>query len=172
MKIPLVLVGLTLVVVNLSCSRAITKADYDQGIDFSNYKSFEWMARPQKKGVDPFVENSLLEKRIKNAANKELLAKGYRRQMTGDPDFLVVYYVDVEGKLDLGAYGYGYYGGFYRPDVLQYNEGTLILDFVDPDSNELIWRGWYAGAIKGRAMREKEIHRAVRHILEKFPPEE
>ena len=172
MKIPLVLVGLTLMMVNLSCSRAIIKADYDQEIDFANYKSFDWMARPQKKGVDPFVENTLLEKRIKNAANTELTAKGYQRQTTADPDLMVVYYVGVKGKLDVRAYGYGYWGGFYGPDVRQYNEGTLILDFVDPESNELVWRGWYAGAIKGRAIREKEIHRAVRHILEKFPPEE
>ena len=41
-------------------------------------------------------------------------------------------------------YGRGYGGGV--PYVRSYKEGTLILDFVDPETMQLIWRGWAVGA--------------------------
>jgi len=74
-----------------------------------------------------------------------------------------------------GSYGYGFgyggcaYGG-YGYDDYGY-EGILILDFIDAKSNELIWRGWYADEVEDGEIGEKKINKAVKHILEKFPPE-
>jgi len=70
-----------------------------------------------------------------------------------------------------GGYGYGGYGyGGYGYDDYGY-EGILILDFIDAESNELIWRGWYANDVDDGEIGEEQINKAVKHILEKFPPE-
>ncbi len=85
--------------------------------------------------------------------------------------------------------GYEYtaysYKGFYdaeEQDVRQYKEDTLslgfldlesnelilILDFIDPESKQLVWQGWYVGAIEDREITEADIKKAVRHVLEEF----
>ncbi len=47
----------------------------------------------------------------------------------------------------------------------------MILDFVDPESNELLWRGWYVSEIRDGQVSEKKINKAVKRILNKIPPE-
>ncbi len=73
------------------------------------------------------------------------------------------------------SYGYGYgprhYGhGTYA--LHQYKEGTVTLDFIDAESNKLLWRGWYVGAVADGEISEEKIYTAVKHILEEFPPDE
>ena len=69
------------------------------------------------------------------------------------------------------GYGPGYYGGGGL-DAYQYKEATLILDFIDPASNDLIWRGVYIDEIDDSGIiTEDKINEAVKYILEKFPPE-
>ena len=63
-----------------------------------------------------------------------------------------------------GGYGYRGYGGY------AYQEATLSLDFVDAESNELLWRGWYVGKIRDGQLSEKKINKAVKRIIKKFPP--
>ena len=83
------------------------------------------------------------------------------------------------GRYGYGRYGYGRYGhgGFYgysgsRPERLktgEYKQVTLILEFVDPDSDQLIWRGRYVGAVMDWEISERKIRDAVNRIFRKFP---
>ena len=60
-------------------------------------------------------------------------------------------------------------------DVYQYEEGTLVLDFVDGISKELIWRGVGTGEIDRYAspeQQDKGINEAIYKILRNFPPPE
>ncbi len=55
----------------------------------------------------------------------------------------------------------------------EYLEGTLILDIVDDRNSKLIWRGWASGALDHDPRPDKVrmyVNKAVRKILEKFPP--
>ena len=55
----------------------------------------------------------------------------------------------------------------------EFEEGSLILDFVDPESNKLIWRGSAKAQIDSvdtPEKREKLINAAVNEILGKYPP--
>jgi hypothetical protein len=56
-----------------------------------------------------------------------------------------------------------------------YEVGTLILDFVDADSRELIWRGSAEAVMDvsvGPEYRKKKINEAVGMVLTYFPPVE
>jgi len=199
--------GLAVLTAVIGCSRALVKSDYDREVNFAKYKTFGWMAQPQKSGSEPLEQYTLSEKRIKKAMEKELTAMGYQKQTTKTPDFLIVYHVTVEDLSDAtsngnGSRGYGYkdygyggyghgfshrrfghhgfshgfgYGGGYGGGGYGYDdygyEGILILDFIDAKSNELIWRGWYADEVDGGEISEKKIRKAVKHILEQFPPQ-
>ena len=96
----------------------------------------------------------------------------------------MVYYVKVNDKVNVISNGYGYYPGYYGLgygssfygagglDVYEYKEGTIVLDFVDFKSKELIWRGLYSGEIdRSGIISEKKINKAVKEILKQFPPE-
>jgi len=77
------------------------------------------------------------------------------------------------GHHGFSHYGYGY-GGYGYPGYgyVDYGyEGTIILDIIDAESNELVWRGSYAAAVDDSGISEKKIKKAVKHILEKFPPQ-
>jgi len=187
-----VLLGLCLMIGLMSCSRSLVKSDYDREINFANYKTYDWMAEPEKPGNNGLVRNTLFEKRFKKAVDKELTANGFQKR-TEKPDFLIAYYIRVKDKIDVTStgfdywpayYGFGFrsrlYGFGYRSrffgasslDVRQYKEGTLILDFVDPETKELIWRGWYSGMIDdASSIKVKKLNNAVEHILEQFPPQ-
>ncbi len=78
-----------------------------------------------------------------------------------------------------GGYGYGphrrYWGGNWEPggiSTYEYEEGSLILDFVDAKSKNLILHG-SAKAVVGNEKtpeeRQKKIYEIVQKILEKYP---
>jgi hypothetical protein len=57
--------------------------------------------------------------------------------------------------------------------AFQYEEGSLILDFVDPQTKQLIWRGSAKAEVddvKTPEKREALIDEAVQKILKNFPP--
>ncbi len=76
-----------------------------------------------------------------------------------------------------GRFGHGYdrhYDPYYGSStVREYVEVTLVLDVVDAQTNQLIWRGWATDRLdhdpKPEAVSEY-IQAAVWKILETFPP--
>ena len=165
----------------VSCSTVYkVRYDYDVNINFELLKTYDWL--PIQKNSDI---TSLDMKRIKNSVNSQLKNKGLK--ITSDsPEFLIAVHVEKKEKLSVTNWGYGYgpYGGYWVGywvgywgpsgiDVYQYEEGNLILDFIDPKSKELIWRG-SAKAVVGNEKtpeeRQKKIEATVQKILEKYPP--
>jgi hypothetical protein len=119
--------------------------------------------------------------RIKYAVDHQLGANGLRKT-SNNPDFHIATHVGSKDKVRVTTWGYGYapygrYGAGYwgsgRVDVHQYEEGSLILDFVDPKSKNLIWRGSVKAQIDRATTpksRDKLINEAVTKILKNFPP--
>ncbi len=88
------------------------------------------------------------------------------------------------GYRHYGRHGYGYsgyrgysgYGGYssgygYGYDYDQYTEVTIVLDFIDAETNEVIWRGWRSFRSDDLEISDKSIRKSIRKILKKFPPE-
>jgi len=198
MKNTKLVLGLVLVTGLMSCSGRLVRSDYDREINFARLKTFDWKSESEYSSSNSLAKNSLFEKRLRKAVEAELVAKNLSKQ-ANSPDFLIAYSVAVEDKVDVRSdgfgygYGYGYRPGYYRFGYrsryygfgsgsgyygngglygYQYKEATLILDFIDPASNELLWRGVYIDEIdESGIMTEEKINEAVEHILEKFPPE-
>ncbi|NIA31356.1 MAG: DUF4136 domain-containing protein [Actinobacteria bacterium] len=176
---------LILAVLAMSCSSISVKHDYDKEANFAVLKTFDWIAQPGNAfgNVDAArARNDLLDSRIKNAVNSQLAAKGYR-QDSANPDFLIAYHTGLKDKVNVSSYGYGYYprGRYYGGwggtgnyvDVHQYEEGTLILDFIGAQDKQLIWRGAATKALESKPTPEKiekNINKVISKILYKFPP--
>ena len=84
-------------------------------------------------------------------------------------------------KLKVTGYGYGYgygsafgygLGGRGGVEAWQYDEGTLLIDFIDIEKNELIWRGSGTKILADHPSVEdkiKNINDAVAEILQPVP---
>jgi hypothetical protein len=85
------------------------------------------------------------------AIEKKMIAKGYERAVTGQPDLLIHYHASVNQRLDV--YGadrqYGYCYGNCEPQVVDYDQGTLVIDLVDAATSRVIWRGWSQDTMNG-----------------------
>ncbi len=177
MKSIRLLIVLGLLVITFGCSSISVQYDYDTKTNFTSLKTFNWL--PALVQEDIHVLNV---KKIQDAVRTQLESKGCT--MTNDnPDFLISMHIGKEQKTDVRAWGYSYgaravYGGSYYLghqdiDVRQYEEGTFILDFVDAESKELIWRGVAKGEVRNYAnpvKRNERIDEVVQKVLSNFPP--
>lgn len=162
----------------VSCSTIYgVQYDYNQQTDFSKFKTYDWLPIPVKADID-----SLNVARVKKAVNDDLQAKGIT-MASGNPDFLIAAHFGHKEKIQVTNWGYGYgpygsyWGGYWGPggvSTYQYQEGYLILDFVDAKTKNLIWRGTAKAEVDNVNTPEKKvklINEAVEKILEKFPPQ-
>lgn len=174
MKSLRIILSLALIAGLVSCSSVNVKTDYDRELNFSNLKTFDWMAHPQNSSANPLLRNTLLEQRVQSAVTRELAAKGYQKA-SGQADFLIAYHAGLQDKVDVTSWGYAYgrRGRYWANDVTitQYTQGTLVLDFVDAKSKELVWRGWATGVVGEPKKAQEKIDQAVAKIVEKFPPQ-
>lgn len=174
----------------MACSNLAVKSDYDPGVDFSGYRTFDWLeppvreeptADPAAEGADPFVQNSLLDGRVRRAVERELEARGYRRPEPGArPGFRLRYRMLLKDRMRITSSGGPYYAGGPSPYVygggtyissVPYQEGTLVIDVIDAESAQIVWRGWAVGPTDDRSYTEAEVGAVVKRILDRFPPE-
>jgi len=147
--------------------------DSDKTTDLSQLSTYDWLPVPKEANI-----NNLDEARIKRAVNAELKAKGLK--LTSDrPDFFIAADIITKEKLRITHRGYPYfysyrtYDGSWSVDSYQYQEGTFILDFVEPASKNLIWQGLARVSIDYANTPEKRdrlIKEAMQKILQNFPP--
>ena len=177
----LVLIGL--IALAAGCTTIKVASDFDPEADFSKLHSYAIHAAPADAVTDPRVDNSLLDERIRAALDTELSAKGFQKLRGGSPDFLVSFHVGVQSKLDVTTLNrsYPYYGGYYgawggysETMVREYEQGTLIIDVIDPSTGNLIWRGSAQSEVKDLKTpeaRTKRINVVVERVLKNFPPQ-
>ncbi len=162
------------------------RSDFDREAVFSDYNTFDWIAplvRASEEGMQPdpegpFARNSLLDKRIRAAVDRNLETRGFQYVESGESDFRLNYHVTFKDKLVGSGSDFGYFGRYRRGgfssgfnwSVRQYQEGTIIIDIVDRAKDQLVWRGWMVSRNRDGNFDEAEITRAVNLILMRFPP--
>jgi len=165
----------------LGCGSGISVThDFDREADFASLRSFAWLPMPATAvgSTKAAIErNSLLDKRIKNAVNSQLVAQGYEMDEL-NPDFVLMYHTGIDDKIDVTDWGYGYsspYWGGRNVSVYQYTQGTLILDVIDPADKQLIWRSEAQATVNqsdSPERREDRLRAAAAKMLSNFPPNE
>lgn len=140
-----------------ACSSTQVYATHDPSADFRNYTTYGFV--PQL-GTDDPQYGSLLSEFLKQAAARELEARGYRA--AEKPDLLVNFYVRTQDRIrshrspssfygfrQLGFWNYGVWGGYvgYETTVTQYTEGTLHIDVVDRVLRQVVWEAAVVGRL-------------------------
>jgi len=146
--------------------------DYDSGYDYSSLKTFNWIIIGSPASI-----SELRVKRIINAIHNELEAKGFLFS-NEDPDFGIALHGMT--KQNISVTDWGYNPGSYRRwgthdlNINTYEEGTILLDFVDGKSEELFWRGIGTRvAVEPNLSADDQIKKFTKiasDLLEEFPP--
>ena len=158
--------------------------EYDEKVDFSTMRTFAWLepeyAESEVSVSHPVLDSPLLGQRVERAVVATLQERGFR-VAEENPDFLVTYHTaEGEKERQSGSYvslGYGRgHSPFFGTGILldmtprSFKEGTLIVDVVDAETEELIWRGWNDTVLNQRNFDQERVNEAVRFILSAFPP--
>jgi len=167
------------------CSGITVSQDYDKEADLNVLRSFAWKVHPDDGQYDDSKISPLVATRVRNAIRNELAAKDIIYTESA-PDFLIDYNLKVESRISstnvgtaigYGAAGYGHYGGLVfstAPDIRQYDEGTLFIDFYTAADTRLVWRGISSQIIDKHDSPDRvtrQVNLSVHKILEQFPPQ-
>ena len=153
--LPLALVLLVMT----SCSSVRVMTDYDTEANFDGYRSYAFF----KPGIDKAQISDLDKKRILRAIDAELTAKGMIKKE--DPDILISIFtkereqVDVYNNWGIGwgwGWGWGWGPGWRGNTVSSRVEGTLYIDLIDTNNNELVWQGMGVANIDHLSPKKKE----------------
>jgi len=175
-----------------SCSAVRVSSDYDQSINFTEYKTYAFY----KPGIDRAEISDLDKKRILRAIEKEMMAKGFTK--SDNPTILVSIFAKANKRVNVyqnnfgfgfggfgsfggfgrfGGFGFGgfgpYYGGFYGPSVSERTEGVLYIDLLDANKKQLVWQGKGTAPLTNKSIdkREERIREIVQEIMMVYPPD-
>ena len=169
------LFSLILIISLSSCTTVRVASDYDQKVNFNQYKSFAFF----KPGIDKAEISDLDKKRILRAIEADMTAKGFVK--SDNPDMLVSIFTKTRENINVyqnnwnwGWYGWGWNPWWWGPNyntVSRVKEGTLYIDLIDASKKELVWQGMGTAALSSNVEKKQErINEIVTAILSKYPP--
>jgi hypothetical protein len=156
------------------------RTDYDHAANFEKYKTYKWVK----------VENGgqvsqLMDQRIRAAIDTELSKEGLTKS-EDNPDLLVDYQALITKQTQLTTFGTGGgpgwgmgprwgYGwgnqGISTTTSSSIPIGTLVIDLMDPQQNQLVFRGTATDTLSDKPEKNTaKIDKAVTKIFEKYPP--
>ena len=178
-----ILVLITFALMTACASSTKIHSDYDQSVDFSQYKTYGYYS---PMGIENPNYSSLLGQMFRDAIDVQMKQRGYVK--SSNPDVLFNVSARLEDKTRVtttsdpmmhGGY-YGYRGGMYDPwggygygtstHVSQYTQGTVNIDMVDPRMKRMLWEGVAIGRVneKNDNLRE-DVMTGVAEMFAGYP---
>jgi hypothetical protein len=140
-------------------------AYYDHAVDFSKYKTFMWIRKPE--GKDPFMEEHIVA-----AVDEQLVNKGLR-QVSEGADLAVGANLTTQQGHACEAYddGTGWrWDGWSNTNMKTYELGTLTVDLFDGHSGKLAWQGVAVDEVSTDPIkRTRETFREIEKMFKDYP---
>lgn len=150
-----------------ACGPSISvSTDWDRSFAFADLKSYAWVE--QEETGDPSDPDAV---RVQRGTDRVLRDKGFHRD-EDEPSFLVASQLGTEDKERFVPYNQALLGERSTARV-EYTANTIVIDVIDPVSNEVVWRGSAETDPTSTLTVEQKsdlIRRAVEKILSDFPP--
>lgn len=169
---------------------ADVRNDFDPDAPFSAYRTFSFVGEfeLEKTGLLADPEN---RERLKNFISGVLETRGLKEVPRDQKFHLAVrYWVARRAKTDItttlnydplafGGYWGGYppywggvWGHYYEEYVVRnYVEGTLIVDLIDPQSKELVWRTYLREQFDDRSKAYGQAKKHLTKAFSSYPPD-
>lgn len=176
---------LALVLTGTACSIAPrVDTDYNPDYDLRQARNIAIVDSDAVSNSPAIASDDLLQNRIRRSLATALEARGYHIVPAEQAELLVSFLVTTENRTRIRDYNLGWsYARCWRCgpmlgvgadiNVEQYTEGTLFIDFIDPASRQLQWRGSVTKRLlkhRSTQQRDRLIDESVTAILGSFPP--
>jgi hypothetical protein len=171
----------------LTCSITFAqkvRVDYDHGANFTKYHTYSW---GETQAAPEFSQ--LVQQRIVGQIEENLAERGLKQVETGG-DLTVNYQATVKQEVqyttfgDGGGWGWGsgwgsgwgngyYGGGISTTTETEIPIGTIVVDLIDPQAKQLVFRGIATDTLSSQAEKNtKKLTKAMHKVFEKYPPKE
>ena len=170
------ILALTAALLLTACQTNYVQSDFDPAAPFASYRTYSWLPSEAPRGMNP-----IMFRRVKDAIDRSLAARGYTQTDPGD--FAITFTVGERDRLRANDYGWGGWGrggwggwggwGPYYPDVDVYTttERSIIIDIYDAKTRAPAWHG----VVKRESFSDRvdyaRLDRAVDAVLAQFPPQ-
>jgi len=141
----------------------------DANVDFARFKTFA-IRDGRLNSRNPSLNSELIKKRIDGDIQRYLEAKGLTFVPSGRSDLNVRYTLGAVRASEVEAYPAGWRGWGTRWVRVPYTEGTLVIDFRDPSTRSLVWRGIAREKKSDASKVEGKLDDMVKKCIEKYPP--
>jgi hypothetical protein len=160
----------TLAVAITGCASTNVSSYVARGVDLRAHRTYNWASVEPRSTGDPRLDNNrFFEERVQEAVDKQLANRGFEK--TASPRFLVRYHASMTQEIYVSGIELNGECEECRPEV--YDEGTLLIDLLDAETDRLLWRGWAKGSIDGvvddQEWMEQRIDEAVARIMRELP---
>ena len=166
-----------ILIIAASCSSIKISSDFDKSVQFASYKTYAFTSETMSINLD-----DLNKKRLLNAVETELVAKGFTKSES-NADVWIDVQLKGEQKqtataTSSGGYGYGRYGygGGFSTTTINYDtyvDGTLFINMIDAKKQQLVWQGRGTKTLEPDATaekREQNLAYALKQIFMYYPP--
>lgn len=174
------ILSLALFISLAACTRLQVESDWDSGVDFTAFKSYELLQNDNDE-VRPFAAQ-----RIQDAIEAQMNARGLvKADAQAQADIAVGWELATEDRTTYHTVhsGFGTHGFRHSPTSWgvsttssrttqqTYTVGTLLIAVFEMDNKQLVWEGTATGNINSSSARDEDkINRAVEGVLRDFPP--
>ena len=145
-----------------------------EGIDFSQYKTYALTVPEPDPKKDPDGSSKKIWQKVREAAAQTLEGQGLVETEPDKADLHLTY----AGSVYAGVYGARWQGtgqfyGWTFGSVESYAAGTVVLELLNPETKDVVWRG---SANPGFGQMDdtnkilKQVDKTVRKILKSYPP--
>ena len=198
-RITLQFAAATTLLLLAACSSGPPKpdVDYKQDYDFTKVQKLAFYKNSgQVSGDNPLQLSDIQRDRIDEALAFALRNRGFDIvDDASEADMLISWHLATQHKTDVRTYqspsygAYGGYGGYGRYNrysayncwscsptqtevsVQNYTQGTFIVDMIDPDMRQSVWRGVTQSKLKGKHEEDQgRYNEAATAIFASFPP--
>lgn len=157
----------------LGCGPTIrVHSSFDERADFADYVTFAMLEPDRAVPTDPDIDPFFMQ-RLRRMVRDEMLRRGFREASAQEAQLRVGVMAVVRGRVIVYpssmAYGYRWaypWGGY---DVRQYDEGTIVIDFIDAKRRAVVWRGTGTRVVTRRTS-DEDMREVVWEILNEYPP--
>jgi hypothetical protein len=156
--------GLLILSIGLSaCMTPVESELLSPEIDFSTFRSFNWIDPADTPYTAAFAQTPLIDKRVRLTIDEQFILKGYRKVEVEKADFLVTYHAEAAERVEFYAVG-----GARTVEAEPYFDTAIMIDVYEATSKRLAWRGLVRKAFDNREAAIESIRGSVQKIVEKF----
>ena len=162
---------LTIAITCMGCATMHVNSYLAPDVNLRTHRSYTWSSSDSQFTGDPRLDNNrFFHERLRAAVDQQLAGRGFEKDTSGG--LIVHYHASVSQEIYIsGVERMDGYCEDCTPEV--YDQGTIVIDFVDARTDRLVWRGWAEGSldrvIDHQQWLEQRIDETVARILQTLP---